>query len=280
LYSSIPYESENAKGAVTAEILIGTSGYSYHEWVGLVYLAGTKQKDYLSTYAGMFPTVELNFSYYQMPKAQNLEKMLEDGGDKLSFAIKAHRSLTHEVEPGWWEGEAETYLAAIEPMLKAGRLEAVLFQFPYSFQYNPENRRYLDGLLRYFKDVPKAVEFRKTDWYGGKVIEGMKSRGVPLVSLDMPDLPKLPPQSDVVTAPVAYIRLHGRNDKAWWGSDDHARYDYEYTDGELEAIAARIERIAEIAQRVLVYLNNHPMGKAVRNARTLEKMLKKIGLFV
>ena len=123
--------------------------------------------------------------------------------------------------------------------------------------------------------MPAAVEFRKADWYGGKVIEGMKSRGVSLVSLDMPDLPKLPPQSDAVTAPVAYVRLHGRNGGAWWGADEHARYDYEYTDEELEAIAARIERIAEVAQRVLVYLNNHPFGKAVRNAQALEEMLKK-----
>jgi len=261
-----------------AEILIGTSGYSYHEWVGPVYPAGTRQKDYLSIYAGMFPTVELNFSYYQMPKVHNLEKMLEDGGGNITFAIKAHKSLTHEVKAGQWEDEAKAYIEAIEPMRKAGRLEAVLFQFPYSFRYTPENRRYLDELLRCFKDVPKAVEFRKADWYGGKVIDGMKSRGVPLVSLDMPDLPKLPPQSDLVTAPVAYIRLHGRNCAAWWGSDEHARYDYEYTDGELEAITARIERIAEIAHRVLVYLNNHPFGKAVRNAQTLERMLKKIGL--
>jgi len=169
-------------------------------------------------------------------------------------------------------------LAAIEPLRRSGRLEAVLFQFPYSFRYTPENRRYLDRLLKYFGDVPKAVEFRKADWYGDKVIEGMKSRAVPLVSLDMPNLPKLPPQSDVVTAPVAYIRLHGRNGEAWWGSDEHARYDYEYTDGELEAVAARIGRVAELAHRVLVYLNNHPFGKAVRNARTLGKMLKKIGL--
>ena len=258
-----------------AHVLIGTSGYSYHEWVGPVYPAETKQKDYLSTYAGLFPTVELNFSYYQMPKAANLAKMLKDGGENLTFAIKAHKSLTHEVRAGQWEGEAEAYLSAIEPLSKSGRLEAVLFQFPYSFRYTPENRRYLDGLLRYFNDVPKAVEFRKADWYGEKVIDGMKSRGVPLVSLDMPDLPKLPPQSDAVTAPVAYIRLHGRNGGAWWGPNEHARDDYEYTDGELGAIAARIERIAEIAQKVLVYLNNHPFGKAVRNAQTLERMLKK-----
>ncbi|MDR0472494.1 MAG: DUF72 domain-containing protein [Treponema sp.] len=260
-----------------AEILIGTSGYSYHEWVGPVYPEGTKPGEYLGCYAGLFPTVELNFSYYGMPKAENLAKMLVEG-PALRFSIKAHKSLTHEINPDQWEGEAKTYLLAIEPMLIAGRLDAVLFQFPYSFAYTDNNRRYLDKLLKCFKDVPSAVEFRKADWYCGKVIEGMKSRNVPLVSLDMPELPKLPPQMDIVTAPLAYIRLHGRNKEAWWGKDDHARYDYLYADSEIEAWAARIERIIEQADRVLVYFNNHPLGKAARNAQTLEKMLIKIGL--
>jgi uncharacterized protein YecE (DUF72 family) len=115
------------------QILIGTSGYSYKEWVGPVYPEGTKYDDYLACYVGLFPTVELNFSYYNMPKAKNLEKMLVDGGPNLTFAIKAHKTLTHAVIPSEWEGEAKTYLAAIEPLLEAGRLEAVLFQFPYSF---------------------------------------------------------------------------------------------------------------------------------------------------
>jgi uncharacterized protein YecE (DUF72 family) len=73
------------------DILIGTSGYSYHEWVGVVYPENTKPKDYLSCYSGLFPTVELNFAYYGMPKAENLAKMLVDGGEKLTFAIKAHK---------------------------------------------------------------------------------------------------------------------------------------------------------------------------------------------
>jgi len=261
-----------------ADIVIGTSGYSYHEWVGSVYPEGTKAKDYLSCYSGLFPTVELNFSYYTMPKADSLAKMLADGGNTLTFSIKAHKTLTHEVNPSLWEGEAKTYLTAIEPMLAAGRLEAVLFQFPYSFQYTPDNRRYLDKLLAYFKGVPAAVEFRKADWYTGNVIDGMKNRNVPLVSLDLPELPKLPPTMDVVTAPMAYIRLHGRNKEAWWGDDDHARYDYLYSDREIEAWADRIKRITEQAKRILVYFNNHPLGKAARNAHTLEKILKKIGL--
>ena len=261
-----------------AEILIGTSGYSYNEWVGPVYPEATKQKDFLACYSALFPTVELNFSYYKMPDAKNMAKMLVDGGPCLSFAIKAHRTLTHEINPSLWKGEAKTYLSAIEPMLEAGRLEAVLFQFPYSFHYTPENRRYLGDLLNYFKGVPVAVEFRGADWCIGKVIEGMKNREVPLVSLDMPELKGLPPNMDVVTAPLVYIRLHGRNKEAWWGKDDHARYDYLYSDSEIEAWAGRIKSISEQAQRILVFFNNHPFGKAVRNAQTLEKLLIEMGI--
>jgi uncharacterized protein YecE (DUF72 family) len=260
-----------------AKILIGTSGYAYHEWVGPVYPPGTRPDGYLPCYAALFPVVELNFSYYAMPKAENLADMLAASG-ALSFAIKAHRTLTHEINPSGWEGEAKAYLAAIEPLRDAGRLEAVLFQFPYSFQYTPENRRYLDRLLAFFREVPSAVEFRKADWYIGKVIEGMQSRGGALVSLDLPDLAKLPPQMDVVTAPLAYIRLHGRNKEAWWGSREQERYDYLYADSEIEAWAARIRRIAGQAERILVFFNNHPMGKAVRNAQTLEKILERMGL--
>ena len=257
-----------------AEILVGTSGYDYNEWVGPVYPEGIPKRAFLSAYGGMFPTVELNFSYYAMPKPKNLAKMLSDAGPNLTFAIKAHQTLTHKIDANKWEEEAKTYLTALEPMLEAKRLEAVLFQFPYSFHYSPENRRYLDRLLTYFKGVPVAVEFRKSDWYTGKVIEGMKSRKVPLVSLDMPELPKLPPLMDVVTSPIAYIRLHGRNKEAFWGEDNHTRYDYLYSDSEVEAWAGRIERITEQAQRILVFFNNYAFGKAVRNAQMLIKILK------
>ena len=256
-----------------AKILIGTSGYSYPEWVGPVYPEETTSTGYLSRYAELFPTVELNSCYHTMPQSLNLAKMLVDGGPKLRFSIKAHKTLSHEINPSQWEKEAKIYLSAIEPILEAGRLDAVLFQFPSSFKYNDDNRRYLDKLLRYFKDAPAAVEFHKADWYTGKVIDGMKSRNVPLVSFDMPDLPKLPPQMDVVTASLAYIRLHGRNKEAWWGNDDHARYDYCYSDKEIEAWADRIIRLAEQAQRTVVYFVNYPLGKAVKNAQTLEKYL-------
>jgi uncharacterized protein YecE (DUF72 family) len=154
---------------IMAKIVIGTSGYDYNEWAGPVYPEGTPKNAFLRTYGGMFPTVELNFSYYAMPKPDNLAKMLSDGGPNLTFSIKAHQTLTHKIIPAQWETEAKTYLAAIEPLREAGRLEAVLFQVPYSFHYTPDNRRYLDKLLAYFQGVPAAVEFRKSDWYNGKV---------------------------------------------------------------------------------------------------------------
>jgi uncharacterized protein YecE (DUF72 family) len=77
-----------------------------------------------------------------MPKAQNLAKMLVDGGPKLTFSIKAHKTLTHEINFSQWESEAKTYLTAIEPLLGAGRLEVVLFQFPYSFRYEENSRKW------------------------------------------------------------------------------------------------------------------------------------------
>jgi uncharacterized protein YecE (DUF72 family) len=258
-----------------AEILIGTCGYSYHEWAGPVYPAGTKPGEYLACYAGLFPTVELDFSFYAMPKPEQLAKMLVDGGPRLTFSIKAFQELTHRVDPERWPAVAGEYLAAIAPLREAGRLEAVLFQFPYQFGYEPGNRRYLDKLLAFFEGVPAAVEFRKADWYAGRVIGGMKSRGVALTALDMPDLKGLPPLLEVVTAERAYIRLHGRNKDAWWGSDGAARYDYLYSDRELEALADRIKRIAGQAHRILVYFNNHPKGKAAQNAQML---MQKLGM--
>jgi uncharacterized protein YecE (DUF72 family) len=261
-----------------ARILVGTCGFYYTDWLGPVYPEGTAKKDYLPLYAKQFGTVELDYTYYSMPKAANLAKMLIDGGPGLTFSIKAHETLTHKINPATWKSDAQTYRDAIEPTVQAGRLEAVLFQFPYSFHYTVDNRRYLRDILACFQSVPLAVEFRVADWYHSKVIEGMRKQGAALVSLDMSDLAKLPPTMDVVTAPFSYVRLHGRNAGAWWGSDEVARYDYLYTDRELEAWIDRIKRIVVQADKILIYFNNHARGQAVQNAQSLTELLKKAGL--
>ncbi|MDR2053176.1 MAG: DUF72 domain-containing protein [Treponema sp.] len=259
-----------------AQILVGTSGYSYREWIGPVYPERTKKEDFLSFYGELFPTVELNYSYYRMPTAGQMKGMIEKGRGKLGFAIKAHETLTHKINPSAWEGEAKTYLAALEPLREEGRLEAVLFQFPFSFRYEPDQRRYLDKLLGFFKDVPAAVEFRNAGWVNNRVIEALRKRGTTLVFPDMPDLKGLPPALDAVTAPLAYIRFHGRNREAWWGPDSASRYDYLYSDHELQGWADRIRRIVVKADRILIYFNNHPRGQAVKNGQTLIAILEKV----
>jgi uncharacterized protein YecE (DUF72 family) len=176
-----------------AQILEGTCGYGYNEWVGPVYPQRTKPQERLALYSGLFRTVELDRTYYGMPKASHLAKMLVTGGPGLTFSIKAYRSLTHEINPSSWMEDVKAYQEAIEPVLQTEGFEAILFQFPPKFAYEADRRRYLDKLLAYFKGVPTAVEFRTPERYTNRVIEGMRERGTVLVSLDMPELANLPP---------------------------------------------------------------------------------------
>jgi uncharacterized protein YecE (DUF72 family) len=258
-------------------ILTGTSGFSYPEWVGPVYPEGTGQGDYLRLYGARFSTVEINFSCYRMPSARQFAGMLAQGGPVLSFSVKAHEDLTHKIRPGW-EEEARGFIRALEPLGGAGRLEAVLFQFPYSFHYEPENRRFLDKVLTAFSGFPRAVEFRNARWFQDRVFEGLAKRGAVLVSLDLPELRGLPPGEDPrrpepLTGPFAYLRLHGRNAAAWWEGEGSARYNYRYSPGELEELAGRARRLSARTEKLLVYFNNHPLGYAALNAAALEELL-------
>ncbi len=256
-----------------ATILIGTSGYSYTEWVGPVYQEKTRPSEYLALYSRMFETVELNFSYYRMPEADQLKAMHEQGPE-LVFSIKAHETLTHTIDPSSWKSEAKLFRTALEPLLQTGSLGSVLLQFPYSFHYEPNQRRYLDALIRFFGDVPLAVEFRNAQWYNNRTLDGLRSFKVAFVSLDLPQVQGNPPLMDVSTAPLAYIRLHGRNQETWWGSDAAARYDYLYSEQELLAIAERVRGLAMGARTVVVYFNNHRRGQAVKNAQRLRLLLE------
>jgi uncharacterized protein YecE (DUF72 family) len=226
----------------------------------------------------MFPSVELNFSYYRMPSSEQLKRFVDQTRSHFSFSVKANETLTHKIDPTSWKESAASFLRAIETLRAEDRLDALLFQFPYSFHYEPDRRRYLDALLGEFASLPVAVEFRNHEWFNNRVIAAFHDRKVALVSLDLPELPNLPPLMDVVTAPLAYVRFHGRNDRAWWGSDSASRYNYLYSDAELGAWAERIRGIAARADRTLVYFNNHPGGQSVRNALSFTELLRREGL--
>jgi uncharacterized protein YecE (DUF72 family) len=266
-----------ADAAVASRVLVRTSGYSYDDWVGTVYPQGTARQDFLSLYAREFPVVELNFSYYQQPNPRTLERMMAGTASSFTFALKAHKSMTHEIGPSW-EKDIATFRAGIQPMVDSGRLAAVLLQFPYSFAYTPESRSRLSTLCEKLEGLPLAVEFRKSVWLKEQVFEGLRQRGVSLVSVDEPDLPKLLPPVTETTGAFGYVRFHGRNKEAWWTGDNASRYDYLYTSEELEEWVQRIRLILERVPVLLLFFNNHWRGNAAQNAREMRRLLQQQGL--
>jgi len=253
-------------------ILVGTSGFSYDDWVGTVYPEGSTRRDFLRLYAARFPFVELNFSYYRQPGAVMLERMLEATPESFRFAIKAHQSLTHAsgedpAEP------ARIFREGITPLIESGRLEAVLCQFPYSFHYTPESRRHLDRVCGHLEGLPLAVEFRSHEWQRDSVYTGLRRRGAAFVNVDTPELPRLPRPSAVATSDLGYVRFHGRNAGQWWRGSSASRYDYLYDSSELSGWVPLIASLSRQVKLLLVAFNNHYKGQAARNAGDLNLLL-------
>jgi uncharacterized protein YecE (DUF72 family) len=251
------------------DIRIGTSGYDYPEWEGVLYPKGIGRREYLGSYSQVFGSVELNFSYYGMPKAENIRTLMARTRKPIDFSIKANQTLTHKVDPATWQDSVAEFSKGIEPLQEDGRLCTVLLEFPYSFHYQDNERRYLDKILKALSSFPLVVEFRCADWFNARVIDGLKERSVGLCSVDVPRLEGLPPLSDLVTADIAYVRFHGRNKATWWNGDSGTRYEYLYSKDELSAWVPRLEAMSTQAKKVRVYFNNHRRGDAPANAKEL-----------
>lgn len=255
-------------------LLIGTSGYSYKDWVGPVYPEGTAAKDYLKVYQSIFNFTELNFSYYKFPSAATLERLAHSTNDGFMFAIKAHRSITHEITMDY-KDNIKRFIEAVKPLQYYSKLAAVLVQFPYSFHYTPESRKYLQSLCTLFIDLPLAIEFRNYEWQKQSVYQGLKGHNTAWVNTDMPALTGLPSASFLSTTHFSYYRFHGRNSSMWWKGDNASRYNYLYSTTELENSLFKIKKMAETSgdQTVIVAFNNHWKGKAVTNASQAKEML-------
>jgi len=252
-------------------ILVGTSGYSYKDWVGPVYPEGTPGKDFLKHYAGLFSFTELNFSYYRQPDPHTLERMAVTTGERFRFAVKAHE-ITQD-----FKKEAATFKQGIAPLIEASKLSAVLVQFPFSYHYIPKNRNHLKAVCEEFAGMPLAVEFRNSEWARDSVYDGLKGCNAAFVNVDEPPLSGLIKPSCIVTSHIAYARFHGRNSANWWEGDNASRYDYLYNDTELSEWIPRIEKMAGEAVVVMVAFNNHWRGQAVKNARRLRELVGEIG---
>jgi uncharacterized protein YecE (DUF72 family) len=245
-----------------AKFLVGTSGYSFRDWVGTFYPPGTRAKDMFAFYVRHFRTVEINYTFYRMPSAATLEAMARQTPPEFNFWVKAHQQFTHELELG----AAKEFLEALEPMQARGQLAGVLLQYPQIFHRTVANRRALQGALEAFASVPAAVEFRHGSWDYPATFEGLRERAVTLVVPDVPDIGSLFRPKATLTSRTGYLRLHSRASAQWYvGAAE--RYDYSYRDEELQALAADWSHLAEQADRIFVFFNNCRHGQAAKNAR-------------
>jgi uncharacterized protein YecE (DUF72 family) len=235
----------------------------------------------LPLYAERFGVTELNYTWYQMPKADAVARMATKVPVDFAFAAKLTRTLTHEVDPATWRGQAAQYRDGIAPLRQSGQLLAVLAQWPPSFDRTPANRRYLAELLDALDGLPVAVEFRHASWAVDRVFAELERRRVTLAAVDLPPaLPGLFPALDVVTNPeLFYVRFHGRNARGWGSGHMQQQFDYDYGASELEEwIDGRIAPMARRSAAGAVFFNNHVRAQAPRNAETISGLLAARGL--
>ena len=254
-------------------VLIGTSGYSYTEWVDSgFYPQGTRTPGMLALYASSFPIVELNYTWYQMVRAEAISRMIAAAPTSFRFAAKLTRTLTHEREANWKE-ELQRYRLGIAPLQK--QLAVILVQLPHDFVWNRSNRYYLGHLLDGLHGLPLAVEFRHRSWARDSVFAELEQRRITLVTVDTPSLPGLFPCLDVVTNPALFfVRFHGRNQQGWQSGNMQQKFDYSYGEEELREWNCRyLSRLREGAVSGVVFFNNHVRAQAPANARLLQEIL-------
>ena len=263
-----------------AVVRVGTAGWDYPDWRGVVYPARrSKQLDELEYLARFFDTVEVNASFYRPtdPKAAAGWVRKVAGHPRFRFTAKLWRRFTHERSSAWTADEVRAARAAFDVLQEAGRLGAVLLQFPWSFKRDEASAEWLRDVLGAFAAFPLAVEVRHASWTEGDLVSELEERGVGIVNVDQPMFRRSIAPAARVTGAVGYVRLHGRNYRDWFRekATRNERYDYLYTAEELEPWVARIREIAARPQTREVYAvtNNHVIGKAPANGAMIESML-------
>jgi len=260
-------------------IQVGTAGFSYKDWRGVFYPDDIKDGDMLGFYVRHFPCVELDFTYYRMPGTRTMEGLARKVPDGFDFCVKANKAMTHEAaRPEGGKADEKVFGAfaeALLPMTSRGSLGCVLAQFPWSFKRTQANADYVRRFKELLTGLPLVVEFRNREWIVPETFELLRSEGLGYCSVDEPRLRGLVPPVAEATSDVAYVRYHGRNAAKWW-EHDHAweRYDYLYSQSELEEWIPKIRGLAAKASKTYVLFNNCHAGQAAINARMLQDMLK------
>jgi uncharacterized protein YecE (DUF72 family) len=276
-YSEGEQKANTMRKPAAGKILVGPAGWSYADWDGTVYPRskprGFHEAAYLAQY---FDTIEINTSFYNPLRAEVAESWVQrvQRNPAFQFTAKLWKRFTHERIANLQD--EQVCKQGLEPLAVAGRLGALLLQFPWSFKNTRENHEYMSGLFMQFMEYPLVVEVRHSSWNQPEVFDWLRAQGVGFCNIDQPVIGHSLAPSEHVTTPVGYVRLHGRNYENWFTSSNHPeeRYNYLYSTDELKPWADRVAHIARSAEVVFVIANNHYQGKAIANALQLISILR------
>lgn len=258
---------------MNAMLKIGTSGYSFNDWIGEFYPEDIQKGKMLDFYVNHFNTVEINSTYYGIPNKQVFYHLNRKTPSDFEFIVKLHKTTTHlEVKD---PTTTESILESVSPISDSGKLHGLLAQFPFSFRMTPINLEYLEKVQEYCHSIPLFVEFRHKSWDQEPVYAFLKEHKIGYCCVDEPQLLNLLPPQAIATTQTGYIRFHGRNQQTWWDSSKGDRYDYFYKENELNEWLGRLRELRRTTAKTYVFFNNCHQGSAVKNAKMLIEMLKK-----
>ena len=255
----------------------------------------------LEYYATQFPLVEVDSTYYSPPAERTAQLWAARTPPGFQFNIKAFSLLTghptrpsalykdlrpetekaniypDDLPPQAYEDVWTRFLSALEPLAEAGKLGAILFQFPPWFTIRRSNKDYLVEVAKRCSPLRVAVEFRHASWFEGdnrdETLTFLRRHDLPFVCVDMPQghRSSVPPVLEA-TADLAVVRFHGHSDK-WTSKNIYERFGYRYSDEELAGWAPRLRALSQEAARTQVLMNNCYSDYATRNAQTLRDLL-------
>lgn len=265
-------------------ITIGLTTWKEHPAL----IGGEERPVTLTEYAGRLPVVELDTPFYGIPRQSTVANWQAAVPDGFQYILKANQVMTrhdrqHPLDEAGITAAFDQFIMAIQPMVTAGKLMTVLFQFPPFFNRTMANIQYLRDVRLKMGKLPVAVEFRSPSWFEtpgmtADVMAYLQSLKLTNVTTDEPhNLNDGIPLVETVTTPeLAVVRLHGRNAQGWFnqGADwRKTRTLYRYSEAELQDIAALVKRVAQHAQQVCVIFNNNSAKDAAPNALRLQEIL-------
>ncbi|UCD63827.1 MAG: DUF72 domain-containing protein [Candidatus Zixiibacteriota bacterium] len=253
-----------------AAIRVGTSGYSFEDWRGEFYPETIQKGKMLDHYVKFFPTVEINSTYYRIPHPAVMANIVKKAPPQFDFMVKVPQSFTHRRTN--LDKDAVAFKEALKPFEESGKLSGLLAQFPYSFKYSADGLDYIAICRNAVAPNPLFVEFRHTGWVNRDMYDRLKAEKIGYVCVDEPQLPGLLKPDLFTTTETAYLRLHGRNSAKWWDGGP-LRYDYSYSEEELNRWKEKLMKITDKVKSIYVFFNNCHRGQAVNNAREFMHML-------